>query len=197
MPTGYTADVAKRDDMTFNEFIMNCARAFGALVLMRDDPADAPIPDEFKPSDYHEKEILRLEQELRAVSVLTNEAALDRAKAENNSTVEQHRQYRSDRAQQRERYENMLRHVRAWKPPTPEHNGLKRFMIEQLVESIKFDCGIYHEDLVPPVNGEQWRADKLASITKSLAYHRKENAEEIKRTRERNEWVRALRKSLE
>ena len=55
MPTGYTAKIA--DGQTFEEFILSCARAFGALVEMRDEPADAPIPEEFKPSAYHTTQI--------------------------------------------------------------------------------------------------------------------------------------------
>lgn len=55
MPTGYTWDI--KDEITFEQFIMNCARAFGALVEMRDEPRDKKIPDELKPSDYHNKEL--------------------------------------------------------------------------------------------------------------------------------------------
>ena len=50
MPIGYTSKLHD-GDQPFNEFIMSCARAFGALVTMRDDPNDAPIP-EFEVSEY-------------------------------------------------------------------------------------------------------------------------------------------------
>ncbi len=53
MPTGYTADIAK--GITFQQYAWSCARAFGALVMMRDEPSDAPIPEAFTPSDYHVK----------------------------------------------------------------------------------------------------------------------------------------------
>lgn len=48
MPTGYTADVQSGKVTDFAEYAMNCARAFGALVLMRDDPSDADIPERFE-----------------------------------------------------------------------------------------------------------------------------------------------------
>lgn len=51
MPTGYTAAIA--DGIDFKTYALSCARAFGALVEMRDEPANAPIPEEFKPSSYY------------------------------------------------------------------------------------------------------------------------------------------------
>ena len=53
MPTGFTCDI--KDGITFERFALNCARAFGALINMRDDSLDAEIPDEIKPSDHHVK----------------------------------------------------------------------------------------------------------------------------------------------
>lgn len=53
MPTAYTADIAK--GITFKQYAMNCARAFGALIDLRDKPANCEIPDVVYPSDYHLK----------------------------------------------------------------------------------------------------------------------------------------------
>lgn len=43
MPTGYTADLMEKG-MEFKPFVLQCARAFGALITMRDDSLDAPSP---------------------------------------------------------------------------------------------------------------------------------------------------------
>lgn len=53
MPTGYTANVP--DGITFEQFVWQCARGMGALVMMRDEPTGAPIPERFEPSDYNAK----------------------------------------------------------------------------------------------------------------------------------------------
>lgn len=53
MPTGYTVGIADGKITTFEQYAMTCARAFGALVMMRDDPFDAPIPEEIKVADYY------------------------------------------------------------------------------------------------------------------------------------------------
>ena len=62
MPTGYTAYV--QEGATFEEFVWRCARNFGALVTMRDEPTDVPVPDAFTPSKYHLEQIAVLEQEI-------------------------------------------------------------------------------------------------------------------------------------
>lgn len=50
MPTGYTADI--KDGISFETYAMNCARAFGACVSLRDKPSGGKvIPDAFEPSD--------------------------------------------------------------------------------------------------------------------------------------------------
>ena len=46
MPTGYTADIQDGKITTLREYALSCARAFGALIMMRDDPHDAPIADD-------------------------------------------------------------------------------------------------------------------------------------------------------
>lgn len=48
--------MADNENFTFPEFAMRCARNFGALIMMRDEPLDAPIPEKFEPSGYYKKE---------------------------------------------------------------------------------------------------------------------------------------------
>ena len=73
MPTGYTAAIA--DGVTFEQFALNCARAFGALIDMRDEPSDAPIPERFEPSNYHEKKIAEINDELVRLKEMSQDEA--------------------------------------------------------------------------------------------------------------------------
>lgn len=57
MPTGYTYPVAEEKVDTLAEFALQCARAFGACVTMRDEPSNKPIPEEFKPSLHYQKKL--------------------------------------------------------------------------------------------------------------------------------------------
>lgn len=40
MPTGYTADI--KDGITFRDFALRCARAFGATIMQRDEDISIP-----------------------------------------------------------------------------------------------------------------------------------------------------------
>lgn len=50
MPTGYTYPVCEGKITEFPDFALSCARAFGALISMREEPMDAPLPDEIAAS---------------------------------------------------------------------------------------------------------------------------------------------------
>lgn len=195
MPTGYTADIAKGID--FTQYLLGCARAFGALVTMRDAPADTDIPDVFEPSDYNAKALVAARERLAALEVMSAEEAV-RAAASAYDEQETRRVVRlQEIAELRAKYEAMLLKAKAWKPPTPEHQGLSDFMQEQIVRSIEFDCGSsYYEKPTERLTGPQWLAEAKASAQRDIEYHTKHHADEVKRCADRAAWVKALRDSL-
>jgi hypothetical protein len=195
MPTGYTADIAK--GITFDQYLLGCARAFGALVTMRDSPADAAIPDAFKPSPYNAQQLEKAQSLLAALEVMPTEDA-EQAAASAYDEQETRRFVRLGEIKDlRAKYEAMLAAAKAWKPPTPEHQGLADFMQEQINRSIEFDCGTsYHETPTTRLTGEQWLADAKASALRDIEYHTKHHADEVRRCADRTAWVKALRDSL-
>ena len=54
MPTEYTHYI--KDGISFKEFALKCARAFGACITMKEDPMDVEIP-KFKPDTYYHKRL--------------------------------------------------------------------------------------------------------------------------------------------
>ena len=60
MPNMYTADIEEKN-ITFEQYALRCSRAFDALISLHDEFLGAEIPDEIKPSDYHLKEVQRIE----------------------------------------------------------------------------------------------------------------------------------------
>lgn len=196
MPTGYTCDVATGEVTDFRTFAMRCARAFGALVMLRDEPFSSPIPQSFEPNDYHIKALAVAEAELARLKRLTlNEAEHERDEAERQRVISYDERERS-RIEQKRRYITMLSQVDSWEPPTPDHYDMKKFMREQLVESIKLDCSpsTYNSEPLPKV--EKWLSGRIEAAQWDVEYHRKEYEKEVERTNGRNEWLAALRASL-
>lgn len=194
MPTGYTADIAK--GITFPQFVWNCARAFGALITMRDEPASAPVPEQFEPDTYHRQQLRLDEAEIDRLRALTVEqaeqAAADEFEAESASVAKRLGEYRDLRA----KYEEMIAAVSAWVPPTTEHQGLRTFMLEQLAQSLDFDCNEKYLTAPVRLSGKSWLRAKLAAAIKSIEHHEKGNREERERIATRNRWIADLRTSV-
>ena len=194
MPTGYTLDLYDGKDITFEEFVLKCARAFGALIDMRDEPMDAPIPERFEPSDYHLKELEKAKKRLEDVKEWNKEKAEQEAERAYQEALKKREEFVKKNNLIRKRYEDMLSKVQKWKPPTIEHVNLKQFMIQQLVESIEYDCFI--PEMPQRLSGEEYKEQQIKKALSDIDYHEREYAEEVNRVYERNRWLLSLRESL-
>lgn len=194
MPTGYTYPVCDGKITEFPDFAMSCARAFGALIMMRDDPSDAPIPEEFKPeTNYYETSLARDKKRLGEVQSMTNAEADAAAKASHDDALASRAKYLADKETEAARLNAMLAKVRTWQPPTADHIEMKKFMIEQLMISLPGD---YAPAIPALLDGAAWRQQQIDELAKSIARYEQEVAKEIERTNGRTEWVKQLRASL-
>jgi hypothetical protein len=191
MPTGYTHKI--KDGQSFEDFVLGCARAFGALVLMRDEPSDAPIPERFEPSDYHVKERDKAKEQYRIVSEMTEAEAEEKAEAEYTQAMTRYNLRVLENNNEQVMYKAMLAKVRAWQAPST-HADLKRFMIEQLEKSKDFDN--FEPDLPKQISGRAWKANAEANALRDIGYHTTEYAKEVERVEGRNKWIKDLRDSL-
>lgn len=196
MPTGYTAEI--KNGISFEAFAMNCARAFGACVTLRDEPGGGEnIPDEFAPSDYHANAGQKARDELRALLAMTPAQREHRAAKAYDDAETSRLAMLEERRKTREAYESMLAKVKVWMPPTPEHAGLHEFMRTQIEQSIDVDCvSDYGTTPTPRLTGEQWATQEAVRLSRDIAYHDQQHAGEVARAAGRTAWVRALRASL-
>lgn len=191
MPTGYSYPI--EEGCTFREFVLGCSRAFGALISMRDSANDAEIPDEFKPSKYHQEGLEEAVAKLKALPLMSAEEVDAARKARFNKVVADRERYKKEVEKHQKQYNFMLEKVHAWTPPTEGHRDLKKFMIEQIKISIpEYQTG------EPPVlaTAKEWMDEEVVSANRDIEYHRKHYAEEVERCKGRTEWVRALKESL-
>lgn len=198
MPTGYTADVCDGKITDFKDFAIRCARNFGACVMMREDPLDAPIPEAFQPSDYYQKALEKNRAALDRLVKMTSQECDAEERKERGEALHAH-QTHADRCKAiRERLLAMRSRVADWTPPTSDHEGLKKFMIQQLDETLKYDGqpGTFYLDKASIRTGEEWRSDRIKELKHDIVYHTEEHRKEVERTNMRNTWVDQLRASL-
>ena len=212
MPTGYTADIVDGKPVTFQEFAMRCARAFipePELRELRDSPLNTPIPKESRPSTYYTDSIKREEAELARLRAMTpdqqtefgkREILADAARRWRATSIAHYRDMQARDGGKRKRLQSMLEKARAWTPPTKDHQGLKDFMVRQIVETINFDCGGEYEEDILRLESKPALAfwtDAVEGAARSLEYLKKHQSEDIQRAAERTKWVKDLRASLE
>ena len=184
MPTGYTADI--KNGIDFKTYAMNCARAFGACVMLRDEARD-----------YHVKAVEKALCKLSALDAMTP-AKRERAAARAWDEAETRRLMRLEEYRnQRAAYEAMLAKVKAWKPPTPDHTGLHEFMQAQIKQSVDFDCNeSYCSTPTARLTGDAWAEEQRTKLLRNVQYHEKEHAAEVDSAAARTLWVQALRDAL-
>ena len=202
MPTGYTAPVQDGKITEFSDFALNCARAFGALILLRDSDTSLETTKRFidngsylENSTYNEERIRKATERIAELRRMSDEEVLACAQSEANDVVRRNRERAVQTQTERARYENMLDKVKAWTPPTEDHVSFKNFMIEQLEGSIDFDCTPYQQP-VPEVS-LKWRDDQIAMEERSLELAVKNIQESRKRDASRKAWIEGLINSLE
>lgn len=196
MPTGYTADI--KDGISFETYALNCARAFGACVTLRDEPGGGErIPDSFEPSDYHAKAAEAARAELAVLDAMTPEECARAASKDYDDTETSRVMRLKHNEDRRSAYEAMLAQVNAWTPPTPDHVEYHKFMREQIEQSIDADCNSsYDRTPTKRVTGEQWAATRREELVRNIEYHGQEHAQEVRRAEQRTAWIQALKGSL-
>lgn len=204
MPTGYTAPLYEGTPITPAQFILRCARAMGAAIMQRDDHPDVEIQLREVDTKYHDDRLKDLRRQLEAANARTDAEWAAMREAE---IVEARRTAEEVEAKQREiyrRYVAMQKAIRSWKPPTEEHYNLRKFMLDQIDESIKFDTPAlapgrdtgWSPDVPEEIPVAEYRAKVIRRLSKSIANTAEHIEKEHALVRSQNAWVTALRDSL-
>lgn len=190
--TGYTHDVPK--GQSFEGFVWACARAFGALVHMRDDAIGAAIKER-EPGTYYDEEIAKSHARLAELVGATpaQRRALYDADMERHRAFEE--KYQAEKRANTEALTAMLTKVQAWTAPTPEHENLKAFMVQQLTDSIKLEADL-PTMMPPPKSVDEWYIAEVGRMNDWIARTKTSKAEEVERCRKANEWMQALNRSV-
>ena len=199
MPTGYTANIEK--DISFEDYALSCALAFGACMHQRD------ASGQFKPKlrtnndTYHIGALEQAKNSLIELEAMTNRDVqieygnkiIAKKIADCLTMIEKNESLRV-------KYQKMMERVRAWKIPTEEHSSLKQFMMDQIYESLKWDCNSDYEkenlaklERLEPLDVFN---DALSGAHKEVACHSTGLSKSIEKDHQANKWIIALYDSL-
>jgi hypothetical protein len=195
MPTAYTLAVQEGRITEFRDFALQCARAYGACIDLRDQPLSPDIPDEVVPFDYHLRALEAAQASLAELDLMTDDEIREKASREHDEALRRHEESRMRNAAHLERYRTMLAKVVAWEPPSQDHRDLKDFMISQLEDSIRCDCG-YEPPVPASKTASQWLNDFRERLKAEIATHKDGYEGECRRADERTLWLRKLKESL-
>lgn len=194
MSTGYTHRVESGEITTLREFALRCSCAFlGEMrAVNREKPARFATPD-----PYYENSVREAEHRLRRVETMTDEECAAKARVDYDAEIERNREYVQRHEIESARFEAMIEKVTAWSPPQ-EFESLKEFMLEQLIESVKWTKSLLSDSRRAPIlrSVEEWRKAELEDARQSLEDAREYHENEVKGVAKRNEWVGLLFDSL-
>lgn len=196
MPTGYTYQLCE-EEISFEKFACNCARAFGACITLIDEPLSTPIPEKFEPDDYYLKEIKGSKKELKKLSSFDDDKKIKWGKNKQKKDIEQNEKYLNKIKEQNQRLKNMIKQVKEWIPPSKDHEHFKEFMIKQL--EISIDDPIYTKEQITNIKTMKpldLFNEKVQKLKDDIIYNEKHYKEECDRINERNLWIKQLRDSL-
>jgi hypothetical protein len=202
MPSGYTDKI--KDGISFQEFALRCARNFGGLIHMRDEEFDSKItlPSESGfDSNYHKGQLDEANKRLKELQTIDMNAYKAEAIKGRKEEIARIENAIKEKNELRGKYMEMLMEVKAWRPPTEHHTGLKTFMTQQITDSISFDCDTtyYEEELVKlnePVKVEDVLNKELEMLNNNIKYHTEKLEETEGRNDDRGAWLIDLVKSL-
>jgi hypothetical protein len=196
MSTGYTHNVMDGKITEFSEFALQCARAFRALITMRDDPQNATIPDEFKPEPYYQEKLAGAKEHMLTLQTMLPEQREIDCKKDYEEQVASKAKYKARAVLENERLEAMEKQVLAWVPPSAKHIEMKNFMLDQ-IEISKNDLSYYDRyDKIEKKTSKEWYYEQFEKAQKDIGYYAAEWEKEVERAKSRTLWVKQLRESL-
>jgi hypothetical protein len=200
MPTGYTTYILEDKLAKPSDFAKICARAFGACINQRDDslevPLEIPIPD----TKYHDDSLKEANKKFKKLKSYNDEQKFKFGEKLKIKEISYNKKKIKEVIKIRAKLEKVLNWVNNWTPPTSDHHGLKKFMIEQINSTINFDGNPdYHESQLKAAIDKtslDFYQKEYERAEWNVNYHKEEKEKEINRTNERANWIKSLIDSL-
>ncbi len=190
--TGYTYKIV--EGMDFKEWVLYTAQAFS--MSSRDGMRDSI--EIMKLDPYYEENVADTKSRLDKLRAMSPEQQIEYAQAQIDESINSTKEEIAITTKERELLQAMRDKVEAWSPPSTDHEGLKRYMLQQIDESMRYDSC---EDLKAELRSRK-SAKVHFEMLLSMAECTYKNAikrlyEQMEAVAKHNEWVKLLVESLD
>lgn len=203
MPTGYTSYIKDGKITSGKEFLKLCTRAFGIAIDLKDESLDVPTPNHFEPHPYYEKaykdSLVSREKAYSMTFEEVKEDIISKYHDNEGRAAKILEEYKDED----KKYLKVREEVEKWIPPTPEHENLKKFCLEQIDMSL--NTGLYEwyeKDINKELDTSDDTVRKYIDNLKDYADEKLKRAyknwqEELRRVEEKNLWMKQFLDSLD
>jgi len=185
MPSQHTAKIYNREDISLKEFALECTKSFWGG------------GEELTPAPYYEESLEKYKKELLELDNLDTEELSRKLLDEYSDNIKKKEKGISINIERAMRYDAMLENIKNWNAPSDEHDKLKEFMINQVVESKSFDVSDYYEKLeVKLITPEEYIKERRACLISDINRFTRLSNEENRRVEGCNLWLKQLKDSF-
>lgn len=193
MATGYTTGIGEGKIKNFKDFALTCARAFGACIMQKEDSfLEPPKLEEVK--DFYPFMIEEVERQIQVLKDTSDQDLIAKYIEEKDKSYKENVASIQEKNKLREKYEKILNDAKNW-DVDGDFQGLKNFMIQQLTDSIEWDCSTkYNDESITEyfsstaITADEIRAEKMDRLERDLVRYNEKYAEDVKDVNVRNEW---------
>lgn len=193
MPTGYTAKIYDGTDNTLRGFLLEVSRGMSYSIMQR-DMGPGPV-ERCTPSGYHMRKIQEAKERLKSLNAYTQE---DIEREYNKVYLIIFDKATKNNLENKElalRYEKLIEELEAW-DPDPLMESTKKYGLEQLRQSLDYDCYGYPYAPLIKIDPREWYGNERDRALQDIEYHTDENQKELEQCAERNKYIDALYRSL-
>jgi hypothetical protein len=203
MPTGYTAGILNGTIKDFKAFATQCIRNFGAALHMRDDKFDKKFEPRV-PDNYHLERLNEEKAKLEAYKLKSDEEVIANRKKNLEEEIDRCNNAIKEKQKNYNKLSSILADAQLYVPPTEEHKEYKNFMIDQLQNTMKWDCNTEYykkaieelEKELQNVDVQKIREEEIASIENDIKYSQERYNEELESCNKSNKWAEDVFNSL-
>ena len=162
-----------------------------------------PTPKSFEPDNYYKERYDKALLALEEAKKLTFEDAKIQMRTAYENRISDYKRYAEKEIAMNEKYAKVRNEVEAWTPPTDEHNGLKKFALEQIDMCVTKQKYIdeYIEKSKEEFDGSDKAVRQYMDGNIKMCQEQVDRAyeswqEELERVKSKNEWMSKFLESL-